>query len=212
MVGDAGIYLFDFRIRGWFGFDASIKRAERCHVHYVYTSSSSSSSSPVVKVDKSRKKQRAFVSNVRYIIQNFPPSVGKILTNGSHQICSREIPRHVCTSTKFALVRGPKCTPKVPNFGFGSHPCIQRETKKTRSREREKGSRSVAPHANFGARKGEERERARGFNHEEVQREFVSKLTRYEYTSSSRQREWCRCRVLLQRREKTQELCFPVRR
>jgi hypothetical protein len=163
MVGDAGIYLFDFRIRGWFGFDASIKRAERCHVHYVHTSLSSSSSSPVVKVDKSRKKQRAFVSNVRYIIQNFPPALGKILTNGSHQIALCERFLIVCARVPNLHSCGrPKCTPKVPNFGFGSHPlCIQRETKKTRSREREKGSRSLLHTQTLRAEGRRERKSAR---------------------------------------------------
>ena len=42
-----------------------------------------------------------------------------------------------------------------------------------------KGSRLLL-HTQTRARKGEERERVRSFNHEEVQREFVSKLTRYE--------------------------------
>ena len=95
----------------------------------------------------------------------------------------------MCTSTKLHSCGRPKCTPKVPNFGFGSHPCIQRETKKTRSREREKGSRSLLHTQTLRAEGRRERERARGFNHEEVQRELVSKLTRYEYTSSSSVKE-----------------------
>ena len=78
-----------------------------------------------------------------------------------------------------------------------------RERRKKLAREKERKAVGCCSTRKLCARKGEERERARGFNHEEVQREFVSKLTRYEYTSSSRQREWCRCRVLLQRRENT---------
>ena len=93
-------------------------------------------------------------------------------------MCARVPNLHSC--------RRPNCTPKVPNFGFGSHPCIQRETKKTREKERK--AVGCCSTRKLCARKGEERERARSFNHEEVQREFVSKLTRYEYTSSSRQR------------------------
>ena len=108
------------------------------------------------------------------------PKLGKILTNGSHQICSREI--LMCARVpNLHSCRRPNCTPKVPNFGFGSHPCSQRETQwcQKNSREREKGSRLLL-HTQTRARKGEERERVRSFNHEEVQREFVSKLTRYE--------------------------------
>ena len=59
--------------------------------------------------------------------------------------------------------------------------------------------------------KNSPRERARGFNHEEVQRELVSKLTRYEYTSSS-VKESGVVVVFFFKEEKTQELCFPVRR
>ncbi len=100
-------------------------------------------------------------------------------------MCARVPNLHSC--------RRPNCTPKVPNFGFGSHPCSQRETQwcQKNSREREKGSRLLL-HTQTRARKGEERERVRSFNHEEVQREFVSKLTRYEYTSS-RQRVFSCC-------------------
>ena len=110
-----------------------------------------------------------------------PQALGKRLTNGSHQICSREILACARVPNLHAC-RRPKCPPKGPNFGFGSHPCSQRATQwcqKTLSRKRERQS-GVAPHTNAQKRKGEERERARGFNHEEVQREFVSKLTRYE--------------------------------
>ena len=72
---------------------------------------------------------------------------------------------------------------------------------KKNSRKRE--SQSTLSYTNARA-EGRRERKSSGFNHEEVQRELVSKLTRYEYNSSSRQREWwCRCRVLLQRRENT---------
>ena len=77
-----------------------------------------------------------------------------------------------------------------------------------RKRERQSGCCSTRK---LCARKGEERERARGFNHEEVQRELVSKLTRYEYTSSS-VKESGVVVLFFFKEEKTQELCFPVRR
>ena len=65
----------------------------------------------------------------------------------------------------------------------------ERDEKNSLERKRERQS-VVAPHANFARAEGRrERERARGFNHEEVQRELVSKLTRYEYTSSSSVKE-----------------------
>ena len=63
--------------------------------------------------------------------------------------------------------------------------------KKTLSRTRDRQS-GVAPHTNARAEGRRERKSNRSFNHEEVQREFVSKLTRYEYTSS-RQRVFSCC-------------------
>ena len=159
MVGDAGIYLFDFRIRGWFGFDASIKRAERCHVHYVYTSSSSSSSSPVVKVDKSRKKQRAFVSNVRYNTkraqagettnERFPSDM---LSRDS--LCVHEY--QICTRAGDQIV-----LLKYQISGLGVTRAFRKRRKKLSERKRERQS-VVAPHANF-ARGREKREKGHPF-------------------------------------------------
>ena len=62
------------------------------------------------------------------------------------------------------------------------HPSVAKKT-----REREKVSRLY--HTQTRARKGEERERVRSFNHEEVQREFVSKLTRCSKLRFVK--EWC---------------------
>jgi len=64
-----------------------------------------------------------------------------------------------------------------------------RERRKKLAREKERKAVGCCSTRKLCARKGEERERARGFNHEEVQRELVSKLTRYEYTSSSSVKE-----------------------
>lgn len=178
MVRDSGMDLFDFRIRGWFGFDARIKRAERCHVHYVYTSSSSSSSSRVAKVDKSRKKQRAFVSNVRYNTkraqagettnERFPSDM---LSRDS--LCVHEY--QICTRAGDQIV-----LLKYQISGLGvTHAARERlQCCKKNSRKRESQS-VVAPHTNARAEGRRERKGIR-FNHEEVQWEFVSKLTRYE--------------------------------
>ena len=212
MVGDAGIYLFDFRIRGWFGFDASIKRAERCHVHYVYTSSSSSSSSPVVKVDKSRKKQRAFVSNVRYNTKLSPSAWGNtneripsdMLSLRDSSACVHEY--KICTRAGDQSV-----LLKYQISGLGVTRAF-RERRKKLAREKERKAVGRCSTRKLCARKGEERERARGFNHEEVQRELVSKLTRYEYTSSSSVKESGVVVLFFFKEEKTRELCFPVRR
>ena len=59
------------------------------------------------------------------------------------------------------------------------HPERDAVVPKKLERKRERQS-VVAPHTNARAEGRRERKSNRSFNHEEVQREFVSKLTRYE--------------------------------
>lgn len=96
--------------------------------------------------------------------------------------------------------------------GLGVTLCAFRERRKKLAREKERKAVGRCSTRKLCARKGEERERARGFNHEEVQRELVSKLTRYEYTSSSSVKESGVVVLFFFKEEKTRELCFPVRR
>jgi hypothetical protein len=119
---------------------------------------------------------------------------------------------HVCTSTKFALVRDQIVLLKYQISGLGVTLCAFRERRKKLAREKERKAVGRCSTRKLCARKGEERERARGFNHEEVQRELVSKLTRYEYTSSSSVKESGVVVLFFFKEEKTRELCFPVRR
>jgi len=125
------------------------------------------------------EKSSALLCQMFDIIHKKRPQAGE---NTNERFPSDMLSRdpHVCTSTKFALVQGPNCTPKVPNFGFGSHHAAHTATQccQKNSRKRERQS-TVAPHTNARA-EGRRERKSSGFNHEEVQREFVSKLTRYE--------------------------------
>ena len=76
---------------------------------------------------------------------------------------------------------------------------------KKNSRERERVSRDFSTHK-LCARKGEERERERSLNHEEVQREFVSKLTRY--CKLRLVKEWCFV-VIRRERERKHNCASP---
>ena len=76
--------------------------------------------------------------------------------------------------------------------------------KKTREKEKESG-RDFSTHK-LCARKGEERERERSLNHEEVQREFVSKLTRY--CKLRLVKEWCFV-VIRRERERENTIVLP---
>lgn len=99
-------------------------------------------------------------------------------------MCARVPNLHSC--------RRPNCTPKVPNFGFGSHPCSQRETQwcQKNSREREKGSRLLL-HTQTRARKGEERERAAVLI---MKKSSGSSFQNLQGTNKLRLvKEWCRC-------------------
>jgi hypothetical protein len=75
-----------------------------------------------------------------------------------------------------------------------------------KTREKEKESVGTLVHTKLCARKGEERERERSLNHEEVQREFVSKLTRY--CKLRLVKEWCFV-VIRRERERKHNCASP---
>ena len=108
---------------------------------------------------------------------------------------------HVCTSTKFALVRDQIVLLKYQISGLG----VSHTSKCCKKNSRKRESQSTLSHTNARA-EGRRERKSSGFNHEEVQREFVSKLTRCSKLRFVK--EWCY--YLRREREKTQ-LCFPVR-
>ena len=94
-------------------------------------------------------------------------------------MCARVPNLHSC--------RRPNCTPKVPNFGFGSIR-VSHTSKCCKKNSRKRESQSTLSHTNARA-EGRRERKSSGFNHEEVQREFVSKLTRCSKLRFVK--EWC---------------------
>ena len=127
------------------------------------------------------------------IIHTKPPqALGKRLTNGSHQICSREILACARVPNLHAC-RRPKCPPKGPNFGFGSHPCSQRATQWCQKNSLENERQAVgccATHKRARGREKREKECAVLI----MKKSSGSSFQNLQGTNKLRLvKEWCRC-------------------
>lgn len=99
-------------------------------------------------------------------------------------MCARVPNLHSC--------RRPNCTPKVPNFGFGSHPCSQRETpvlQKKLEKERKSVGR-CSTHKRARGREKREKECAVLI----MKKSSGSSFQNLQGTNKLRLvKEWCRC-------------------